>query len=577
VNQVPMKGLNFKAPGIAELTRNTIADLLVAIDTPHSLAVFLAIKYGETPVLNTNPIDYNSAEDYRLDAQADALIKKNPFFDFGVDVHAVAVEKFFKAEKQCESANKRISEKSYRTDGSNLGGIIYHASEYLARRLGSVRTDQMLRLGPGSSYHCRGLKGSIPNKLENDLNVLSHTQPRYYHALAAANPLWVRALSQVGSSDVYECEIHTVDHNRFSSVLKDWRGNRGICIEPGVSVSLQLAAGARLRQLLLEKEGVDLNHVPDEHAKLAKLGSKDGSLATIDLSSASDTISYNLVKALLPYDWFTYLDNIRAKRTKINGRIVELEKFSSMGNGFTFELQTWIFRAICYAVTRITGNLKAQFSVFGDDIIVSHTIGHDVCRALESCGFTLNTDKTFVDGLFKESCGNDFFDGQDVRPIFFKELNDDLEGIYQLANRVRGCARRSGLFGFCDGAYFRIWCSVVERIPHNLRFFGPKDAGDNVIHASRDEFVGSVQYTGQCLRIRALKRCYSARGRGFARKPDGALAFLLHDTKPESRYSQLITSSSERSKGQIMRQTGYVLRSKARLVASWPHYEDSWI
>jgi len=73
--------------------------------------------------------------------------------------------------------------------------------------------------------------------------------------------------------------------------------------------------------------------------RYALLGSIDGSLATIDLSSASDTVSYALVMSLLPSGWFDLLDLFRSECVEVPGGVIELEKFSSMGNAYTFELR----------------------------------------------------------------------------------------------------------------------------------------------------------------------------------------------------------------------------------------------
>jgi len=149
-------------------------------------------------------------------------------------------------------------------------------------------------------------------------------------------------------------------------------------------------------------------------------------LATIDLSSASDTISKELVWLLLPESWAQALDIARTGDVTLpDGNSIELAKFSSMGNGFTFELESLIFYALARAVCELDGEDTRNLSVFGDDIIVPTGATETLTRVFQLLGFTVNTGKTFSQGPFRESCGADYLFGYSIRPFYQRDLVSD--------------------------------------------------------------------------------------------------------------------------------------------------------
>lgn len=210
------------------------------------------------------------------------------------------------------------------------------------------------------------------------------------------------------------------------------------------------------------------------HRELARKGSRDDTLATIDLSNASDTVSRVLVELLLPRKWHELLCSLRATHTLVDKKLVRLEKFSSMGNGFTFELETLIYGAIARVCTRIMGGNPHEALAYGDDIIVPKNAAAVTCKLLMFLGFTPNMSKTFQEGLFRESCGGDYFNGTLVRGHYLKELPCDPQGYIALANGLRRLDGRWAL---------RAWRFVLKQIPSKVRKCrGPEWLGDIVIH-----------------------------------------------------------------------------------------------
>jgi hypothetical protein len=216
-----------------------------------------------------------------------------------------------------------------------------------------------------------------------------------------------------------------VSGSRCSFVPKTAATSRMICVEPSLNMYYQLGLAFHLEDRLKRFFGINLSSQPLVNHRLARIGSIDGSFATIDLSSASDSISLRLCESLFPKWFFELLLTLRSHTTQINGKRVPLFMLSTMGNGFTFPLQTMIFAAIVRAVYRLYGydDYQGTYSVFGDDIICRRDSFRLVTRALRLCGFTVNSSKTFSEGPFRESCGADWFNGQPVRPVFIRKLN----------------------------------------------------------------------------------------------------------------------------------------------------------
>jgi hypothetical protein len=65
-------------------------------------------------------------------------------------------------------------------------------------------------------------------------------------------------------------------------------------------------------------------------------------------------------------------------------------------------------------------------------------------RLLDLLGFEVNSDKSFVEGVFRESCGRDFFKGHDVRGVYIKRL-DTPESRYVAINALNVWSAKTGI------------------------------------------------------------------------------------------------------------------------------------
>jgi hypothetical protein len=225
-----------------------------------------------------------------------------------------------------------------------------------------------------------------------------------------------------------------VDSSRLSFVPKNDRISRTICTEPVLNMFYQLGIGRLLADRLAQVFGIMLETQADVNREMARCGSEAGSIGTIDLESASDTIAMNLIKEIIPKDQLSFFLACRSENTLVRGQRHRLHMISSMGNGFTFPLQTVIFACAVRAVYSSLGIYK-RVAVFGDDIICESRAYQRLSSFLSLLGFKVNGLKSFNTGPFRESCGHDLFKGVMVRGVYVKALSNPAE-IYVAVNRL---------------------------------------------------------------------------------------------------------------------------------------------
>lgn len=202
---------------------------------------------------------------------------------------------------------------------------------------------------------------------------------------------------------------------------------------------------ALTRQLMTERLQVLLNgsFISLDNQKLSQdmalSGSRDGRLATVDLSSASDRLTCWVVERVFRSNQ-SLLHVLHSSRTRylkeaIRGRkatYVKLKKFASQGTAVTFPVQTLVF--LCLALgcsiqgpvtwTKIRA-MRDRVRVYGDDIILPTHAYAKLVRVLTQLELQVNEDKSFSTGLFREACGMDAWGGYDVTPCKPKHVLND--------------------------------------------------------------------------------------------------------------------------------------------------------
>jgi hypothetical protein len=314
------------------------------------------------------------------------------------------------------------------------------------------------RVGPGASRGSLG--GDFYTKLfSSPLTTTRSVLYDEYRRYVRNFPEWsnAEAIRQLNYG-----EPHIVKGNSLSFVPKYTHISRFICTEPSLNMFYQLGLGQILTDRLKAYFGIDLTVQQFNNRELARRGSLDGGYSTLDLESASDSVSLKMCDAVLP-GWFnTLLGKLRSPTSVIRGREHELFMVSTMGNGFTFPLQTILFSCMVEAAAKWAGfsirrpgsrwdplsNVRrydqGTFAVFGDDIICPVEITRYVMKLLEMAGFSVNHSKSFVEGPFKESCGADYYHGINVRGVYIRRL-ETKQDFYSAINQLNLFSTRTGL------------------------------------------------------------------------------------------------------------------------------------
>lgn len=224
---------------------------------------------------------------------------------------------------------------------------------------------------------------------------------------------------------------------RLVAVPKTSTALRTITVEPLLNQFIQQGYNEHLRTCINKcavlRRCLSLTD-QTKNQDLALIGSLTGDWVTMDLSSASDLLSLEVVNAVFA-NRPRFLKGIMACRTPSvdNGNaIIQLKKYAGMGNATTFPVQSVCFATI--ALAAIVGNrritkrrLEAYAScirVYGDDIIVKREYYPSVAEWILSCGLKINRMKTFSKGNFRESCGVDAYKGVNVTPIYLRHDPD---------------------------------------------------------------------------------------------------------------------------------------------------------
>lgn len=233
---------------------------------------------------------------------------------------------------------------------------------------------------------------------------------------------------------------------------------RSICREPAVMMYFQQALRYELEESISSgflSSFIDIRNQSENQTACA-IGSVSGLLDTIDLSSASDSVSLDLVKHIFPRHLLIRMLATRSSRviirTENEERTIEVKKFAPMGSAVCFPTQCIIYTAVGIRsmlrwklghdwskAIRSLKDLKAFFHnsvfqkpcydtrklqplrVYGDDILCDSNVTQDIIHSLHLLGFQVNEDKSFRDSMaVRESCGLYAWCGEDISPLRFK-------------------------------------------------------------------------------------------------------------------------------------------------------------
>lgn len=446
--------------------RQLVYQRLIEIDSPRSLSIFMIMNNtdngggtdDEIVSLKTDPLHFTDSDSFMSFYEPTELVRKSTLLTLSTDPREVAIASFFESETKCAESNRRL-----RTVSPTWAvGEILHLAEQKIRSVLPELDHETLDLvldhggwGPGVTSSSKGEWLSEYNKIIAEPQCSPALYPMA-QALIRECPLW----SELGHS------LKVIPGSRIAFVPKDAKTDRTIAIEPSINSFFQKGQAYIIRKALL-KWGLDLRD-QTKNQRLAYLGSKFGQLATIDLSAASDTISIGIVERLLPSEWVTFLGLTRSEQYSINGTdFRRFHKWSSMGNGYTFDLETLVFASLVKATLHFL-DINNQWSVYGDDIIIDVRAYDLLAEVFDYCGFSVNQRKSFKDGPFRESCGEDFFEGHRVRPFYIKDVEWHTSYVY--ANWILKNRHRIRYTGRCYNA-------LIRSVPESRRFFIPMGCG----------------------------------------------------------------------------------------------------
>lgn len=434
---------------------------------------------------------YSTAALHFAASQLIAVVRKFPWDPalIGTDPEGTAISSFMAAEHRCKWVNRwfrarrRCFDDTWEQPLSRIRGFVRYV---LGDMPNLPEIYDLCDLTEGANLGVHGDATNLSRKLlAKSWSVTPSALPYFAAALChnvhfatkvargngVVQSLWVSDKDLQGSCDL-------VAYNKVAFVPKDAGTFRSVATEPLGNGYLQKGTDLQMRKHL-KRVGFDLSD-QSLNQRLACEGSVDESedgFCTIDLKEASNSICTEFVKEALPPEWFCYLERIRSPMFRLpSGKDVRYEKFCSMGNGFCFPLQTLLFASICHAAN--AGKPGVDYAVYGDDIIVRRKVFEDVVLLLKRFGFKTNSRKTFSQGPFRESCGANWYKGEDVTPFTLDFELDSLSSMFKAINLARRNSATSRVFSSAVAA-------LIKRLPEEFRFFrpfkGPVDTGIDLL------------------------------------------------------------------------------------------------
>lgn len=404
-------------------------------------------------------VDYTtlSCHDASVIRQISAFFSKRSDLDLGYDRRRVAIDTYLMAERLCFETNSllRMRESGGFCLPPDVELVFHDVRRKVSLILGDCPDLRSLtfRFGPGATTTLPRRMASPRAKLSDKLTCSEDLYP-FVEILREEMPHFLCE----ESGDPRDVAIGPA---RLDFVPKTAKTDRAIAVEPVLNQMVQLGIGDYIAKRL-RRVGVDIRD-QTRNQRAAREGSLSGASATLDLSSASDTISSRLVFELLPPDWFDLLDSCRSKELQYQDFKFIPEKFCSMGNGFTFPLETLIFYCIACACADHSV-YRGEVCCYGDDLIVPVGSYDRLCSVLTSLGFLVNGSKSFSSGPFRESCGCDYFSGIDIRPLYIKGPLHGFD-IFRLFNF------------FEEKEDSEVCATILRHIDPTLRVYGPRGYG----------------------------------------------------------------------------------------------------
>lgn len=263
-------------------------------------------------------------------------------------------------------------------------------------------------------------------------------------------------------------------------VPKDSRGPRVISKEPMHQLRLQMSFFDWFSKYLENSTKKRINFADQTvNRELARTSSISKKYATLDLKEASDRISYKLCSRVFQHiPVLRYFITKRSTHYRLpSGKTGRMAKLSGMGSGLTFSCLAFlsyvsVVTHLCERTPkRLHSYIYRNVYVYGDDIVVPSVFTQMAAAGLVKSGLMVNTTKSYFRSHFRESCGGDYYYGNDVGPARLRLQNAAVNflaaersihigshsaGVLELERHCRELIRK-GLYNTADFIY-----SVLE-------------------------------------------------------------------------------------------------------------------
>lgn len=353
-----------------------------------------------------------------------------------------AMQKFFAINKRCRGLCRRNPSRWEDSISDNLKEMCRYFRE-------EFNSDDDIKFSNGSSL--------CGKTLAEKAIAYAEYEPCVYHTMYPISSAW-----REWNTLAYAVKPTAVPKN-----LESWRI---IAPEhPYAIAKLQRVRRALTRSLSRSAFGTQFEpDNQDTNRALCRDGSLAPSYATIDLSSASDSIIRAFAYRVFPCDVLKEVDPYLARYFETeSGSYTQCAMFASSGNPITFVMEGMLFLSICQAVTDyvslITQEELLPPHVFGDDMLVDIAVFDTVNEVLADLGFIVNVDKSYAYGTtYRESCGVEYLDGYPIQSIYFprkqlypksnkpKDRCDTYESLVSLQHRLFPLSMRAAMeLQFC--------------------------------------------------------------------------------------------------------------------------------
>lgn len=449
----PSQGLRKFGSNVIVRVATTHIPAMHPDDRDAAILAVSAIKQNNVPELRRllgvlDPFEFNGSDRNRFQTRRQfiALFSKCAIPSLGSDTdrRRAAYDNWHLGEAACKATNAKFANKRELRESlsPDMLAVLTLAHEEFVRILPKFNLQQIYdsaRPGPGKT------QGSVRNSTTSPRDKMFNTRHTATKACLPYVPGLLR--SSWGRALGYEFPIVcVVNASQHCLVPKNYKTERSIALEPSMNTWLQLGCHEVLSRACARTG----NSVRDQSRNGFKARSASlGGSCTIDLSNASDTISTGFVRFMFTgwyrnscdpdvvnaCKWLELLEALRCSHMAIKGTEVRLEKFSSMGNGYTFVLETMLFLACARACARYAGD-DVNPTTYGDDIVAGWQSSLLLTELLSMCGFTVNTEKSYYFGPFRESCGMDWYNGSYCTPLYMRSSGNSIHAhtLMQLYN-----------------------------------------------------------------------------------------------------------------------------------------------